>query len=77
MNEKDIIREAMKTVGWNQMQLAHAIGNKSQSTIGNRLNGGSMRVDSFVKMLAVMGYEVTIRSTAPQKNKNQWTISYD
>lgn len=36
-----------------------------------------MRVDTFVKMLSAMGYEVVVKSNSPQKNKNQWTISYD
>lgn len=77
MNEKDIVKEAMKTLGWNQTQLAEAMGYKTQSAISNRLTGNSMRVDTFVKMLSAMGYEVVIKSTSPQKNKNQWTISYD
>ena len=77
MNEKQIVKEAMKTLGWNQTQLAEAAGYKTQSSISSRLTGNSMRVDTFVKMLAAMGYEVTVRSTSPQKNKNQWTISYD
>ena len=77
MNEKDIVRAAMKSIGWNQMNLAKAAGYTTQSSISSRLNGSSMRVDTLVKLLSVMGYEVTIRSTAPQKNKNQWTISYD
>lgn len=77
MNEKDIAKEAMKTLGWNQTKLAEAVGYKTQSAISNRLTGNSMRVDTFVKMLSAMGYEVVVKSTSPQKNKNQWTISYD
>lgn len=77
VNEKDIVKEAMKTLGWNQTQLAEATGYKTQSAISNRLTGNSMRVDTFVKMLAAMGYEVVVKSTSPQKNKNQWTISYN
>ena len=77
MNEKDIIRAAMATCGWNQEELAKRAGYTAQSSISSRLNGRSMRVDTFVKLLAVMGYEVTIRSTSPQKNSNKWTISYD
>lgn len=77
MNEKDIVKEAIKTLGWNQTQLAEATGYKTQSAISNRLTGNSMRVDTFVKMLSAMGYEVVVKSTSPQKNKNQWTISYD
>lgn len=77
MNEKDIIRAAMATCGWNQEELAKKAGYTTQSSISSRLNGKSMRVDTFVKLLAAMGYEVTVRSTSPQKNSNKWTISYD
>ena len=77
VNEKDIVKEAMKTLGWNQTKLAEAVGYKTQSAISNRLTGNSMRVDTFVKMLSAMGYEIVVKSTSPQKNKNQWTISYD
>lgn len=74
MNEKDIIREAMNGLGWNQEQLAAKLGYKGQSSISSRLNGSSMRVDTFVRFLSAMGYEVVVRSTSPQKNKNQWVV---
>ena len=76
MNEKEIVKAAMKTLGWNQEKLASAAGYKNQSSISSRLTGNSMRVDTFVKMLAAMGYEVVVKSTSPQINKNQWVISY-
>lgn len=77
MNEKDIVRAAMATCGWNQEELAKKAGYATQSSISSRLNGKSMRVDTFVKLLAAMGYEVSVRSTSPQKNSNKWTISYE
>ena len=77
MNEKDIVRAAMKSLGWNQIKLAEATGYKTQSAISSRLTGNSMRVDTFVKMLSAMGYEVIVKSTSPQKNKNQWTVTHD
>jgi len=77
MNEKDIIREAMKSCGWNQEILAQKAGYKTQSAIGNKLKGKSMRVDTFVKLIATMGYEVMVRSTSPNTNKNKWVINYD
>lgn len=77
MNEKDIVRAAMATCGWNQEKLAEEAGYATQSSVSSRLSGKSMRVDTFVRLLAVMGYEVTVRSTSPQKNSNEWTISYD
>ena len=74
MNEKDIIKLAMKSCGWNQEVLAQKCGYKTQSAISNRINGKSLRVDTFVKILSAMGYEVVIKSTSPNTNKNQWKI---
>lgn len=74
MNEKDIIRAAMKTCGWTQETLAEKLGYTTQSSVSSRLNGSSMRVDTFVKFLKVMGYQVKVVSTSPNVNKNQWTI---
>lgn len=77
MTEKEIITAAMKSLGWTQGTLAKQCGYKNQSGVSERLNGKSMRVDTFVKFLSAMGYEVIVKSTSPQKNKNQWTISYE
>lgn len=76
MNEKEIIYAAMKSLGWTQGTLAKQCGYKNQSGVSERLGGKSMRVDTFVKFLSAMGYEVVIKSTSPQKNKNQWVLSY-
>lgn len=74
MNEKDIIRAAMKTCGWTQETLAEKLGYTKQSSVSSRLNGSSMRVDTFVKFLKVMGYQVKVVSTSPNVNKNQWVV---
>ena len=77
MNEKEIIYAAMKSLNWTQTTLAKQCGYKNQSGVSERLSGKSMRVDTFVKFLSAMGYEVVVKSTSPQKNKNQWVLSYD
>lgn len=77
MNEKDIVTAAMKTCGWTQKELAARAGYNTQSAISNRLSGKSMRVDTFVKLLSAMGYEVVVQSTSPRENKNKWTLSLD
>lgn len=74
MNEKDIIREAMKSCGWTQETLAEKLGYATQSAVSNRINGKSLRVDTFVKFLSTMGYEVVVKSVNPTKNKNVWVI---
>lgn len=75
MNEKRIVREAMKSIGWSMQQLAEAMSFKTVSGISNRLNSGSsaMRVDTFVKMLNAMGYEVEVKSKS-RDNKNKWVV---
>lgn len=78
VTEKGIIREAMKATGWNQAELAKQSGYNTQSAIGNRINENnksSMRVDTFVKLLGAMGYEVVVRSTSAG-NKNAWVVDY-
>lgn len=74
MNEKDIIREAMKSCGWNQEILAKQCGYSAQSSVSSRLNGNSMRVDTFVKFLAAMGYRVVVESSSPKSNKSKWIV---
>lgn len=74
MNEKDIIREAMKTCGWTQETLREKLGYATQSAVSNRITGKSMRVDTFVKFLSTMGYEVVVKSVNPTKNKNSWVV---
>lgn len=77
MNEKDIIREAMKTLGWSQDTLREKLGYSTQSSVSSRLNGSSMRVDTFVKFLAAMGYRVVVESTSPNSNKNKWEVTHE
>lgn len=74
MNEKEIIKEAMKTCGWSQETLALTCGYKTPSAIGNRLQGSSMRVDTFAKLLSAMGYKIVIKSKSPNTNKNEWEV---
>lgn len=77
MNEKDIITAAMKSCGWNQQVLAEKCGYKSQSAISNKVNGKSLRVDTFAKILDAMGYEITIKAKSSNSNKNQWKIDVE
>lgn len=77
MNEKQIIKEAMKSLGWSQETLKDKLGYSTQSSVSSRLNGSSMRVDTFVKFLSAMGYKVVVESTSPNTNKNKWEITYN
>ena len=62
MNEKQILREAMKATHMSQQKLAEGAGYKTQSHIANILMRPSMRVDVFVKLLNAMGCELLVRS---------------
>ena len=75
MKETQIIEEAMKTCGWTQKTLAEKMGYTAQSCVASRLRGNSMRVDTFVKMLSLMGYKVVVESTSPNVNKNKWEVN--
>ena len=62
MKAKEIIKKAMSADKITQKELAEAIGLKSQQAVGSLLNReNGMRLDGFLKMLDVMGYEVVVR----------------
>jgi ribosome-binding protein aMBF1 (putative translation factor) len=81
MKSGDIVKEALKATGWSQQTLAKQLGYVDengegvQQAVGNRINVGRMRIDIFVKMLNTMGYELVVRSSNPNTNKNEWTVS--
>lgn len=77
MNSGEIVKEAMKTIGWSQETLARQVGygDGKSTSVSNRINSNRMRVDIFVKFLNAMGYELVVRSTSPNTNKNEWTVS--
>lgn len=72
MKEKDIVREAMNKSGFTQVDLQKALNLKSQSSISTYLKSDSMRVDTFVKMLNVMGYSVKVTN-----GENEWTVGIE
>ena len=62
LKAKEIIKTAMSADKITQKELAEAIGLKSQQAVGSLLNReNGMRLDGFLKMLDVMGYEVIVR----------------
>ena len=81
MKSNEIIKEAMKTCGWSQKTLAEKMGyvdkdgNGMQTAVSNRINSNTMRVDTFVKFLNAMGYELVVKSTNPNTNKNEWKVN--
>jgi transcriptional regulator with XRE-family HTH domain len=62
LKAKEIIKEAMTADKITQKELAEAIGLKTQQAVGSLLlRENGMRLDNFLKMLDVMGYEVVVR----------------
>ena len=85
MNEKQVLREAMRAKGFSQSDLAKAAGYKTQSHIANILARPSMRVDVLTRLLDAMGYELIIRSkdeiklpgTNVQAYTPEWVVTED
>ena len=81
MNAGEVVKEAMKSMGWSQETLAKQLGyvyedgRGMQSAVSNRLNSGTMKVDTLVKFLDAMGYELVVKSRNPNTNKNEWKVS--
>lgn len=62
MKANEIIGKAMEKEKVTQKALAEAMGLKSAQAVGNILyRENSVRANSFVKMLDIMGYEVIVR----------------
>ena len=63
MKAADIVRQVMDSVGMSQKKLATKIGLKTQQSVFNFLNAKQgMRIDNFVKMMNVLGYDVMVKN---------------
>ena len=73
MKAKEIIKQAMGADKITQKELAQAMGLKSQQAIGSLLlRENGMRLDGFLKMLDVMGYEVVVRKKLGESE--EWKV---
>ena len=62
MKAAEIVRYGMESLGVSQKQLATKIGLKTQQSVFNILNAKQgMRIDNFVKMMNVLGYDVIVK----------------
>ncbi len=74
MLSKNIVKDMMKTRGWNQDKLAEETGLKSRSNVTGMINRNtSMRVDSLVLFAEAMGYEVVIRDK--MGSNREWKVT--
>lgn len=73
MNDKQIIRAALKYRGMSQPQLAKKMGYSSVTSVGSILNKGNcLRSDVLFKFLKALGFEIAIR---PVDNKEtEWML---
>lgn len=74
MNEKEVVKAAMAARGYNQAMLADAAGLKRQSNVSEMLRGKSLRVDSFVKLMNAMGFDVIVKDRNGKNSENQWKV---
>lgn len=77
MDALELIKRAMKEKNTTQIQLAERLGYKTQSGISSRLQGKSIRMDTFVKMMSALGYSVMIKpfTESDKVNPNVITIN--
>ena len=70
MNVTEIIREIMKSRGFNQSILAERCGVKRQSNISEYLkHNNNMRLNTVLAMLDAMDYDIVIRSRLTDKTE--------
>lgn len=73
MKAQEILGKAMSNERVTQKALADAMGLKSAQAVGNILyRDSSVRVNSFVKMLNLMGYEVVVRKRLGESE--EWKV---
>ena len=71
MNEKETLREIMKTLNLNQTMLGEKAGYKSKSAITEILNRRGMKVDILLKLLSAMDCELTVKH---KESGKEWVI---
>lgn len=74
MTEKEIVKEAMKVRGYTQAMLAEKLNYKAQGCVADRLSsrGASMKIDTLLKMLDVLGYDLIIKDR--NMNGETWKV---
>ena len=73
MKAQEILSKAMANEKVTQKAMADAMGLKSAQAVGNILyREGTVRVNNFVKMLNLMGYEVVVRKKLGESE--EWKV---
>lgn len=74
MNEKEIMRAAIKARGMTQQAVAEACGYKKQSNLTRLLASESMKVDSFLMVMDVLGFDVIVKDRDENSAVNTWKL---
>lgn len=77
MNEKQIVREAMKVRGLTQAMLADAAGLKNQSNVSEILRGQTTKTQTLVRLLDAMGFDLIIKDRNGSNRENVWKVEYE
>ncbi len=77
MNEKQIVREAMKVRGLTQAMLADAAGLKNQSNVSEILRGQTLKTQTLVRLLDAMGFDLIIKDRNGSNRENVWKVEYE
>ena len=73
MDDKMIIKNALTVRNYSQAFLAEKVGYAGQGGISRVLSSkNSMRLDTFVKLLNAMDFEVVVRSKT--KSGEEWKV---
>ena len=63
MKAADIVRHVLEDIGMSQKKLATKIGIKTQQSVFNMLSAKQgMRIDNFIKIMNVLGYDVMVKN---------------
>ncbi len=76
LTDKDVIQEAMTARDFSKVYLAEKLGYTVASGVSEKLRRKqSMRVDTFVKFLKAMDFEVVVRSKT--STKEEWAVDFE
>lgn len=77
MNEKEILRQAMKVRGMTQAMLADAAGYRSQTNISEILRGQTLKTQTLVRLLDAMGFDLVVKDRNGSNRENVWKVELD
>lgn len=77
MTEKEIIKACIKSRSITQSMLAEQADMKGQTNVARLLHAKSMSVDSFIRMLNAMGFDLIVKDRNGANKENVWKVERD